>query len=336
MSKEKKITIFCQAPADVLHILNLYETNKGKATISIIVINVKSLYDYFKSLNLNLQALEFIPYNLSFSIKKPLSFIKGKKQLKTLYKKLFKDKYDETIYFFGIWFDWITFFFLKKLSQNNNLIYYRHYLQVSEVGRKYYTLKEKYILFQYYLLTGIQFQYTDEKQKSRFLFPYKKYNIDVQQAIEFDKDTLKGYLYEINNIKKKSILFFETDMKNYNIFKNYDITLINILKNLKKNGYSVYIKGHPRLGSTTGIDNYIESYISKEIPGELIDVSSFDYIIGIQSFSLVYFSKLLNNVYSLINLFDFYDNSVKHNYINYLNENSKFNIKFVNLISELC
>jgi len=333
MSKKKKITIFCQAPADVLHILNLYEINKGKAAISVIVINVKSLYDYFKSLNLKLQELEFIPYNLSFSIRKPFSFIKGKKQLKLLYNKLFKDKYDETIYFFGIWFDWVTFFFLKKLSQNNTLIYYRHYLSVPEVGRKHYNLKEKYILFQYYLLTGIQFQYTDEKETLRLLFPYKKYNIEVQQAIEPDKDALKGYLYKVKNVKEKSILIFETNLNNNPIIKNYEKTLYSIIELLKKNNYSIYIKGHPRLGHTKVIESLIDQFLPREIPAELIDVSSFDYIIGIQSTALAYFSKLSNNVYSLINLFDFYDNSRKHNY---LNENSKFNIKFVDSISELC
>jgi len=335
MKKDKKITIFCQAPANVLHILNLYEINKEKAAISVIVINVKSLYNYFKSLNLNLKALEFIPYNLSFSIRKPFSFIKGKKQLKTLYKKLLKDKYDETIYFFGIWSDCIIFYFLKELSVNNTVIYDKHYLQVTEVGRKHYTLKEKYILFQYYLLTGIQFQYT-EGNRLILLFPYKKYNIDVQQAIEPDKDSLKGYLYKVKKVKEKSILFFESNLQNNNIIKDYEKALLHIMGKLNEQGYSIYIKGHPRLGHTKMIESMVEQILPQEIPAELIDVSLFNYIVGIQSFSLVYFSKLSNNVYSLINLLDFYDNSVKHNYINYLNENSKFNIKFVDSISELC
>jgi len=336
MSKEKKITIFCQAPPDVLHILNLYEINRGKAAISVIVINVKSLYDYFKSLNLKLQELEFIPYNLSFSIRKPFSFIKGRNQLKTLYKKLFNDKYNETIYFFALWFDWVTFFFLKELSQNNILIYYRYYLYVPEVGREHYNLKEQYILFQYYLLTGIKFQYTDEKQTLRLLFPYKKYNIDVQQAIEPDKDTLKRYLYKVKKVKEKSILLFESNLQPNNIIKDYEKTILHIIEELKKRGYLIYIKAHPRLGHTKVIESVIDQFLPGEIPAELIDVSIFNCIVGIQSFSLVYFSKLSNNVYSLINLFDFYDNSVKRNYINYLNENSKFNIRFANTIAELC
>jgi hypothetical protein len=76
--------------------------------------------------------------------------------------------------------------------------------------------------------------------------------------------------------------------------------------------------------------------LPKEIPAELFDISSFDFIFGIDSYSITYLSAQSDKVYSLIELFKFKDESVKQNYIDYLNENSQHKIKYLFDTSELC
>ena len=119
---KKNITIFCQASVDITHTLALYERFKHVANISIFCMNTPSIYEYILSLNLNLKSLNFIPYDIDFSIKNPISIILARKKLKNIYKNLFVDYYNIDIYFFSIWFDWITFSLLNKLSKNNNIL----------------------------------------------------------------------------------------------------------------------------------------------------------------------------------------------------------------------
>ncbi len=335
MNKDK-ISIFCQAPGDVIHTLALYHKYSEKANISIYCINVENIYKYIKSLNLKLDNLEFIPYDFNLSIKNPLSIITTRKKLRKIYRNLFLKKENETIYFFSIWFDWVSFFFISKLYKRNKFIFYKHYLAVPEEGKTQYDFKEKIQLLQLYLITNIKLQYTTETSVKRLLFPYKKYNIKSQLPLKINQDIFKPYLYKTENNLTKSVLFFESELSNYNLFKNYIAETTEIIEFLQKQGFKVFIKGHPSLGSSKEISNICNSIIPKEIPAELLDVDSFDYIIGIQSSSLSYFAKEGNKVLSLINLLNFTQKKTKEMYIKYLNENSNNKVKYPKIIKELC
>ncbi len=334
--EKQKISIFCQASGDVIHTLALYQKYKDTSDISIYCVNVKPIYEYIQSLNLELTQLEFIPYDINVSIKRPLSIIKGKRELNKRYLQLFKNKTDETIYFFAIWFDWISFYFLSLLNKTNRLIYYKHYLAVPEEGQTVYSIKKKVDLFYYYLLTNLHLQYTDEETEKRLLFPYKKIGIESQKALKIEQRFFSHYLYRVKNINKKSILFFESDLVNCQFFTNYKSEITEILTALQQKGYSIFIKGHPNLGATKEIKVICDFNIPKEIPAELIDVKQFNCIIGIQSLSMAYFAKAGYLVYSLIDLIDFAKNSDKEMYRNYLNENSNYKINFPSQISEIC
>ncbi len=335
MNKKDKITIFCQAPADVIHVLNLYEKYKNNALISIFCINVRSIYDYISSLNLNVRALVFIPYSFNISVKHPFGVIRIRKKLKLLNNKYFRKKENETIYFFSIWYDWITFYFLNGLVVNNSVIYYQYHSSVPEGGRKHYNFKEYYILLLYFLATGIKFQFSEE-ELLRLLFFYKKYNIIKQKAEKVNLELLEPYLFRVRNVSEKSILLFESSLTDTNYINNYDNIILNILNDLKKCGYSIYIKGHPRLGISKCIDTADYSILPQEIPAELIDANGFNYVMGIISVSIAFLSKYYSGVYSLINLFEFYDDSIKSHFIAYLNYNSNYKIKFIKEITELC
>ena len=335
MGKEK-ISIFCQAPGDVIHTLALYHKYRDKADISIYCINVKVIFEFIKSLNLELKQLEFIPYDINFSIKKPLSIFSARRQIWQRFNKLFRAKNNETIYFFAIWFDWYSFFFLSQLSSKNKLVFYKHYQSVTEEGKKKYTLKEKIVLLQYHIITGLKLQFTDEKTVKRLLFPYQEYGIASQQPIDIKQNLFKSYLYKTKNNSEKSILFFESDLEKYQLFSNYKVEIKIIIQAVQSQGFTVFVKGHPSLGVTKEIEEICNFTIPKEIPAELIDVSPFSCVLGIQSFSMAYFAKEKHKVVSLVHLLSFVNDSDKKMYIDYLNVNSNHKIEYPKNISDLC
>ena len=109
-----------------------------------------------------------------------------------------------------------------------------------------------------------------------------------------------------------------------------------IIKALQKKGFELFIKGHPRLGGTKGIESLCNFSIPKNIPSEFIDTSQFKKIIGIESFSLVYQANSSDLVFSIIELLSFHNLDDKIKFINYLNINSNNKINFPKNISELC
>jgi hypothetical protein len=334
---KEQIIIFCQAPADIQHVLMLYEKYKEKKEISIYNIHVEGSYQFLKSLNLNIKELVFIPYDFNLSLKRPYNFIKARKKIKRLLDKYFVMTFNTKVFFFSPWFDWLTFYFLGELQkQNNTVIYYKHYLGVSEEGRDPITIKEKITIRLFNYLTGLKLQFVDSPQNHRLFFPFYKYKIHMENSQKINLELLSKYKYSINTHNKKSILLFESNMENNPIIIEYISTMQNILKYFKNNNYTLYIKPHPRLGYTEKLRNYFDDIIPSEVPAELIDISNFDCIFGISSSSLASSSKRHANVYSLINLFQFEDSNLKSFYIEYLNKNSNNKIKYTNNILELC
>lgn len=332
----KKISIFCQAPGDIIHVLAIYQEHCSESRISIYCVNVKPIYDYLLSLKLEVVNLEFIPYDFKFSPTNPFSIIVARKKLKKIHKTLFANKKNETVYFFAIWFDWISFFLVNKLTNNNNVIYYEHYKSVPEKGKEKYNIKEKYILTLYYWVTGLKLQYTKDDAIKRLLFLYQDKNIKKQSALEIKPELFSPYLYQVENIQDKSVLLIETELTGYDIFSDYQSEMRQIINTLQKKGYIIYIKGHPSLGTTKEIEDICNYIIPKHIPAELIDTSQFHKFIGIQSFSLVYFSNISDSVFSIIELLSFNKKSQKNMYLEYLNSNSNKKIKFPKNISEIC
>lgn len=325
-----QIIIFIQAPADVIHFLKIYENEKNNSSFFIFCINVKFSYDYIKSLNLNLDEINFIPYDFNLSLRNLLLLLKIRFRLKYIFNTYFKKFINTKVIFFSPWYDWITFYLIDKLNKNNNRIYYyKHYLDISIEAKKSLSFREKIILHKYKIMTGIDLYFADDNLYERILYPLKKNNI---KTINFIKSSskIKRYLYNPQINFNKSLLLIETNIDD--ITYHYIEKLKFIIKKYKDQGYSIVIKGHPRNGFSKSIKFLVDHEIPKLIPAELIDVQSFKYIIGVHSFSLCYFSKNHNDVYSLINSFDFKNKKQKHETIKYLKLNSENKIKFLNPI----
>jgi hypothetical protein len=333
----KKIILFIQAPADIQYALTIYKRNKSNTEISIFCINVEGIYNFIKNLNLNLKQLIFIPYDLTLKIKNPISIYSSKKKLEQIYENYFTNIENTKVFFFSHFFDYITFYCLSKLANRNEIKFINHY--DDQISKNYYrdrfSFKTSFLKITYYYLTTIWFRLFRFNNKRILEFPFEKYGIEEVKDNILDENIHKEYSYRVNDNEKKRILFLEMDYKKIDFFDDYKKTTISIVEQSDKKGYKIYLKPHPRLGYSKFLDQYIHKVINKDVPAEFIEIENFDYILGISSSAIAYFSKENNKkVYSLLELYQYNDVSIKQRAKEYLKDLCS-HINYLNSIEEI-
>ena len=320
------LVIFSQFPSDIRYTLWLYEEFKEKRPIAIYVVNVYNSYKFFKDLRLSKCTVEFIPYK--YNLRTPIGIMREKIRLLRYYRKHFRKLDSCEIYFFSYYFDYLTFYFIKKLSGSNKILLF-DFFDVKRQRAKGIGFIDYMKLIALYFLTGIPFFYTKQVEMNIITFPYEKYNVKkVHKDLDFN--SIRRYLYRLNTDKKRNVLLFESNGINDEYFMEYRETLIRILSDILTHNYDIFIKPHPRKGHSKFLNDLNVRFVEDYIPAELIDVENISFIIGIESTSTTYIAENKEiPVYSLIDLFDFKNNEVKQYYKDYLKKVSEGKLIFI-------
>ena len=142
----------------------------------------------------------------------PISIIK--KLLNNLWNNEFCQNKNCNAFFFSTSSDWLTVNIVKRLSEENTVIYYNHYDHLTSlVGCNSFSLKRKIkkIIFSY--VTKVDFL-----SQSNINFPkfnYEKYDISKIDVLS-KPDVNERFLYTVlGNIKKVLFLISPEEMKPY-------------------------------------------------------------------------------------------------------------------------
>lgn len=341
MSNEN-IIIICQAPADVPYVLTIYEETMRKDKLSIYVINVEGIYQFLSELNLKVEKLIFIPYLLT-SLKQLHHLPLERARIKRLLRINFSNIDSGIVYFFSRFEDWLTGAFIHKLSKTKKLqiIYANHYDNSSILftRRDSISLKTKIYLNILRYLTRVQFYaYIAEKLPE---FPIENYNIrEINPPLS--NQVFSKYSYSINQFisdknNDKRILFLLSPCEE-TIFEinTYENTILKIFKQFKDLGYKIITKGHPRMGLSITIRNNSDFEIPRHIPGEFIETSHFELCMGIDTTAICHFSMCeIIPTYSLINLFQPKDEKRFESAVEYLKQQTRGKMQFINNFEEL-
>ena len=296
--------------------------------ISFFVFNVKELYRFLLSLNLDLDELVFIPHSQDFSIKNPILINKEKKQLDSIYFKFFNNIKNADIYIFSNVFNWRIFGIIGKLA-NYNKIYLIDILSYSyKKFPKNNSFKSKVITYVLRYITGIRYNVLIyPSSKYVYQFPYREYGIQRIKPMPLNSNIFRKYSYNIQTIKKPSIFFIESNYLRDRMLFNYQDRMTSVFEIIKKSNYKVYLKPHPRLGYSKFLKGYCEEILPGHIPAEFFNTDFFDAIFGVYSSALNHKArdKITCN-YSLLNLLehdseidfmsDFKSSEEKNNVIN--------------------
>jgi len=299
---------FCQAAADVKYILDYYEKNVNEK-LFVVVVNVRMVYDFFCSLRLDRMRLLFVPYSDKFSIKNIAIVVAEKKRLMKVYRENFVSIKKSKVYFYCNYFDWITFFFVNKLIEENKVFFLGHYLGWDEFKKSAVGVKEGIKLFLYYVLTGIKFDLTTYASDNTVLrYAPSGGRITIADAKMPKENIFKKYSFSAieSRCPQKAVLV--VDAQDNPWISGFREKMISLLIYLKENGYKLYIKPHPRLGYSVEFLEYAD-LSDINIPSEFLDLSAFVAVIGLSSTVLIDAAKKEGNAYSLMNLFKYTDRS---------------------------
>jgi len=320
--------IFSQQPADLILVLSRYEEDFEVVEKTVIIcINVKNNYRFLESLNLKNVELFFIHQPSYPRFYNPLSIIRAKRNIFNIKKKYLEKMQNNNIYYFAKGNDWLTAGLIYYLLQNNN-VFFSPAIKF-DLEESIQNIKNKLISIIFSYITKMDSNLIRSKNHQFMYFDDKRIQNTEQAVLDLSK-----YLFKVSE-KKKSILFLDSDLSSYNLIKEFENSTYRVLEAFKKLGYKIYLKAHPRLGCTKGIEPLVEEILPDYIPAEFIDVDSFDYVVGILSNGLSTLSQSHVNIVSIIDIFTFVDEKEQKERKKKLFLDSNKKLRFITSVNQL-
>lgn len=298
----RQLILFSQAPADIIYVLSLYEQKKDHYKVKIIVVNVINNFKFLKSLKLKAE-IEYVPVIAKKNLLKLFIFFI---RLRIIYIKLFNKIDRSEVYFFSNTEDYVTAFFIEKLSLKHNV----YFIDIHKIkGPEIFGFKNSLSKIIVQFLLGIRIKFFIHYSGVSAYQALFDLNRVAEKKLNPNVNLSKQYQYRINNqADKKKLLLFEGNGALSILYVDYEKTLRAIIEKLSKK-YKIYIKPHPRLGYSDFLNDYDVIIVENHIPSEFIFLDNFDVILGIVTTAIA--TSKHYNKYSLINLFEFTDKSAK-------------------------
>ena len=336
MQKDDLI-LFFQAPANLPYLLKQYEENVGKKNIYIYVMNVENDFKFIKSLNLKVEEITFISYEWLVP-RYRRTWLTQRKRVRKIFQQHFKWIKNASIYFYSAVSDWMTFYFVKKLSRDmsNEVIYADHYdmLEKRMVNRPL-SRAEKLARLMYWFVTGIRMDFNFNQ--FMYAMPYQRYNI--RKIVAEEIRSTKSYQYVPNTDSiRKNILYLSNPWSadGHHAKEAAALETIEFIEYLKRKGFHFIIKGHPRLLLDDRFAKAADAVIPPYILSEFINVDNIDVILCVESSAAHYFTEFTNKpVYSLIYLYHSASEESKDYYAQYLRDLTHGKINFLHSLDEL-
>lgn len=336
MQKDDLI-LFFQAPANLPYLLKQYEENVGKKNIYIFVMNVENDYKFIKSLGLKVKEITFISYEWLVP-RYRRTWLTQHKRVREIYRHHFKWIKNASIYFYSAVSDWMTFYFVKKLSRNrsNEVIYADHYDMLEKrIVKRPLSRAEKLARLMYWFVTGIRMDFNFNQ--TMYAMPYQRYNI--RKIVAEEIRSTKDYQYVPNiDSSRKNILYLSNPWSadGYEAKEAAALETVQFIEHLKRKGFRFIIKGHPRLLLDERFAKAADEVIPPYILSEFINVDKVDVILCVESSAAHYFTEFTNKpVYSLIFLYHSASEEKKDHYAQYLRDLTHGKIKFLQSLDEL-
>ena len=238
---------------------------------------------------------------------------------------------NERVYFFVTSDDIMGLSLVSFLNKKNSVyrIQFGKFCRQNRVKLKDYTIRDIYYHTVYYFLIRMPF-YLEANQRLRLDIDKCK----IKEIYDYKTDPLvfNEYSIDINKskIKPKTVLLVEA-ITTIIAIRDYQETITKIINIIRKEGYTIFIKGHPHKGYSPFLENMDVEIIDKSYwPVEFFKLDNLDFIFGLNSYSLIYCSsESPEKTFSLLKLFKYYDSEVRNKDIEFLNMNSNNKIHFI-------
>lgn len=331
-NKSKRVSlIFCQSPIKIGAVLVCYEKEKADGNdVMIIARNTKSIYEFINSLHLDAQVYWFdnhlsITRNL-WKKNRIINIIK--KDIKSLNVS---ENEIVHIYFSSICNDLLMGCYLAQFDKNK-IIKLQGAIDIQNKIDNYtldkekepIRLKIKKHLFSYLLGYKIRIQTVGIPVLAIDMGYYRYPMFDGSDQAIYEK-----YLYQLETSNKKAALVFASGFpESFRNRDDYVSVFVRCIKELQNKGYSVFIKGHPRLGTLREALDCSITEIPAYIPAEFIDYKSFSCAFGLMTAAICSTSFRVPS-YCILPLSGFVKDERYDGWCNYLNKASKGQLKYL-------
>jgi len=332
---ESDVVIFCQAPTKVPTVLACYEENRNAGrSVAIVVFNVALVYDFVKSLGLDLVSLEYYPSPFVWT-KNPFRLCASIMSIWCRARELGIRRWrNKTVYFSCICSDPQVHALLWWLRKYNRVVYMHNRVDESVIPVPYKTLGLRVKLFLLRtLLGGVHFVgYQADGIHSQGL-PKDLF----EQWYPSDlSGILAKYSRKVVSVRGgRCAIFFSNPFRDpYTTEDSYVACHVAVAKRLKELGYRIVGKGHPRLGALGALDGYTDEKLPDFLPAEFIDLEGVSICIGLTTTSIC--ATAIKGVpsYSFLPLLKIVDAEFEKYWYSYVDNNSARKIRYIRDVKE--
>ena len=327
-----KSYIFMQASLKMNAVLNCYETEiaRGRDVSIVLPYCMRETMFFFEKIHLN--ARVFVLEELTGKHWLLYSFF-YKRQIKKFLDQIGID--NNTHFFFTDVNDFRVGFllpFLKECNPTQILVKqdliagpnYQIEFKSKNIKRILYTKLLSFFYNTHFFAAneyGGEFMWTD----------CKAYHLPV---IDYS-DTSIINKYKIKITDSSDGIIFYTSPYLSELYSKEEFYKINkdIIDILHQKGYMVFVKNHPLSGGVGIIDDLADEIIPSFIPGEYLDLSSFNFAIGFLSTAIATAAEIIPS-YSVLNVGRVKDTKLRDSYVEYL-EDYNPNVIFLNSLEEI-
>lgn len=344
MKKRKDVVFFCQAGADIVHILKEVDEIKKEGPlkkIKIVTLGIP-LYICFKRISLPDKVSVCYIRRINPPLKRPW---KKKSWERIVDKLLLKNVLEtdvEKVYFTSVNDDPVaSYYVIWCLKHGCKICYLNHYDDIQAIApTKEVSLYDRIRLAAYKYFTGINYSWYRMGGRWNVIhFSYKTYPILELHPL-LDRGVCNKYSYRLPTQSKKAILVFSQPNRDQTIISDeeYNEMFSYLVTMLKDNGFYVVLKGHPILGICPSNIEQADEELPQILPSELIDYDGFCACVGFITIALSSAAKLGLPSYSIISLMK---NASSNNYKECINglmassDNKVFLLKSWNEIANI-
>jgi hypothetical protein len=299
--------ILCNAPYYLPHALTLYERQRSAGAVRLMAVGIPGIHDFLQACKLPDAAVGFVPLpQTRLRLWNPLSLLSLRLEINRLYGQLFAGVAGATVYTFGGFNDVWQAAVSARLSRQNRVINLGIFDGNPPQPLTRLTLKQQ--LFWRANEWVAQVRLLPMQMSAAYsylLFLDDPHYGIVKERIQPDVTVQDRYAYRLPPAPagKKTVLLLESADGFF--YRDYEKVLRKVMELFMREGFHVWVKGHPRCGYSTFLNEYPIAVLPAYVPAEFLAVDAVDFIFGIHSLGLGSLCKKRQNrgVASLLDLF---------------------------------
>jgi len=330
------IVIFVQAAADAGYAFAICErAARQKTPVLIIVILVRSLYEYLIDIPLANVEIHFVPYLLQPMPRLPWTLIRAHRQLSSFYSSIFKGRLVAEVWFFCVQWDAVTPYFLRRLSATAPIYLADHY-QMPEVRETRWPVRlaVKWLFLR--MATGVSFDFCRETVATSSEKVWRTtFDESIFGAKKIELAPRWACLPLPAGSHRPAVVFMDSNDELSQGMSGYKAVVSALLAGFDARNIDVFLKFHPRVGGSSFLGKFNLPSLPAGCPLELFDLSGVIAVIALNSLGLAAVAKLGYTAVSLLYLMEFDEEAKRTFWRSWLDRHSDGKILFPQSASEV-